>query len=130
MICSIVARPDPSCPLSRKSRSRPVDPQRLRSAARALAPSFGSLVGCSSSSSCWLAIGHPPSPQPDPSGTNLALRCSFCFHPPGKDTRVRALGPLGGRLVAAGDLLPLYDASASVDVLRPAAFVSWGVWVL
>src|SRR5260370_12047429 len=99
MICSIVARPDPSCPLSRKSRSRPVDPQRLRSAARALAPSFGSLVGCSSSSSFWLAIGHPPLSPVRPAQTLLFVAL-FCFHPPGNDTGVRALGPLGGRLAA------------------------------
>src|SRR5690349_20404113 len=116
MISSIVARPDPSCDLSMKSRSRPVDPQRLRSAAKALAPSFGKLLGrCSSSSSCWLAIGPLPS-------VRVIL--------PSKDTRRRALCPLGGFLVAAVDLVPVDDVPEGLDVLGPAVLVLEVVGVL
>src|SRR4029077_6691526 len=107
MISSIVARPDPSCALSRKSRSRPVDPQRLRSAARAPSPSFGSLAGCFSSSSRWFAIGHLLS-----AGAG------------------EALGPLEGLFVAAVDLVPVDDVPEGLDVFGPAVLVLQVVGVL
>src|SRR4030081_2764823 len=102
MMSSIVARPDRSASLWMKSRSRPVSPQRLRSAVNASAPSFGSLLGRSSSSSSWLAIGSLPS----------------------------ALCPLGGLLVTAVDLVPVHDVPEGVDVLGTSVLVLEVVGVL
>src|SRR6266851_297825 len=118
MICSIVARPDSSAPCSMKSRSRPVFPQRSRSAARALAPSTGSLLGRSFSSSS--AIGFSPQLRPH-------------VHPPIKDTAqpvTLVLRPLRRLVVATADLVPVHDVPEGVDVLRPPVLVLEVVGVL